>query len=52
VIDYLATRMERSFEAARILVADLDAAALAARRSITPRLAREVLARHQGGEVP
>lgn len=51
VVDYLATRMERSFEAARTLVADLDAAALATRRSITPRLAREVLARHQGGDV-
>jgi hypothetical protein len=37
--------MERSFDAARRLVADLDAAALAARRRITVPLARRVLAR-------
>ncbi|HSK40460.1 MAG TPA: DnaA/Hda family protein [Arenibaculum sp.] len=47
VVDWLATRMERSFDAARTLVARLDAEALAARRPVTLRLARDVLARHQ-----
>ncbi|UEM23997.1 DNA replication protein [Skermanella mucosa] len=45
VIRFLVTHMERSFDAARRLVADLDAAALAARRRITVPLARRVLAR-------
>lgn len=46
VIGLLLQRMERSFDAARRLVAELDGAALAAHRRITPTLAREVLARH------
>jgi chromosomal replication initiation ATPase DnaA len=43
LIAYLAARMERSFEAARKLVAALDVAALAGRRAITVPLARKVL---------
>ena len=43
VVEYLLARMERSFEAARILVAALDDAALAGRRNITVPLARQVL---------
>lgn len=50
VVDYLAARMERSFDAARTLVARLDAEALAARRPVTLRLARDVLARQQREE--
>lgn len=45
VVDYLARRMERSFEAARRIVAALDREALAARRRIALPLAREVLRR-------
>ena len=47
VIDYLLARIERSFAAARALVAALDRAALAGRRPITVPLAREVLSAHQ-----
>jgi DnaA regulatory inactivator Hda len=47
LVDYLLPRMERSFEAARDLVARLDREALARQRPITLRLAREILA----GEV-
>lgn len=43
VILFLVSHMERSFDAARRLVADMDAAALAARRRITVPLARSVL---------
>ena len=43
LIPYLLPRMERSVEAARRLVADLDARALAAHRPITRALAAEVL---------
>jgi chromosomal replication initiation ATPase DnaA len=50
VILYALPRIERSFEAARRLVADLDAAALGARRKITISLVREVL--RAGGEMP
>ncbi|MEE8247519.1 MAG: DnaA/Hda family protein [Alphaproteobacteria bacterium] len=45
VVSYLVGRMERSFEAARSLVAALDRVALARRRRITIALARELLAR-------
>jgi chromosomal replication initiation ATPase DnaA len=45
VVLYLVTRMERSFEAARQMVADLDTAALAERRSITVKFASAVLQR-------
>ena len=45
VIDYLALRMERSFSAARDLVATLDREALAQGRRITRAMAGEVLAR-------
>jgi len=44
LIEYLLARMERSFEAARRLVATLDNRALALRRPVTMRLARDVLA--------
>ena len=44
VIQYLGRRIERSFAAAREVVAALDRASLAARRRVTPALAREVLA--------
>ena len=43
VVAFLLLRMERSFAAARALVARLDAAALAERRTITVPLARAVL---------
>jgi chromosomal replication initiation ATPase DnaA len=43
VIAYLVARIERSFAAAASVAARLDAAALAAARPITVRLAREVL---------
>ena len=43
VVEFLVARMERSFAAARRLVAALDAAALAGRRNITVPLARQVL---------
>jgi chromosomal replication initiation ATPase DnaA len=45
VLAYLLARMERSFDAARRLVAALDAAALDARRNISVPLAGDVLAR-------
>jgi len=45
VIDFLMARMERSFEAARRLVAAIDAASLAARRGVSVPLARDVLRR-------
>jgi len=44
VVSFLLARMERSFDAARQMVAALDAAALAERRNITVPLARAVLA--------
>lgn len=43
IIHYALPRMERSFAAARRLVADLDAVALGSRRKITVALVREVL---------
>ncbi len=45
VLAFLLPRMERSFAAARRLVADIDAAALARQQAVTVPLAREVLAR-------
>ena len=45
VLAFLLPRMERSFAAARRLVAHIDAAALARQRAVTVPLAREVLAR-------
>lgn len=45
VVLFLVRQMERSFEAARRLVADLDAAALRDHRGITVPLARSVLGR-------
>ena len=48
VVRFLTARMERSFEAAREMVAALDESALAGRRGITVPLAREVLARQEG----
>ena len=49
VIAFLLPRMERSFAAARRIVAALDEAALAKRRNITPPLAREVLDKMEPG---
>jgi chromosomal replication initiation ATPase DnaA len=43
VIPYMLGRMERSFEAARALVAALDSAGLAAKRRITVPLVRDVM---------
>jgi chromosomal replication initiation ATPase DnaA len=43
VIDYLCTRIERSFDGARQAVVALDAASLERRREITVALAREVV---------
>lgn len=44
VLAYLLARMERSFAAARALVAALDLASLSRQRAITIQLAREILA--------
>ncbi|SNB55571.1 regulatory inactivation of DnaA Hda protein [Arboricoccus pini] len=44
VVDYLVSRMERSFPAVRLLVTALDRASLRARRPIRLTLARDVLA--------
>ena len=46
VIDYMVARMERSFETARELVAELDQVSLAGRRRITVPLVRAVLDRY------
>ena len=46
VVAFLLTRMERSFDAARRMVAAIDETALAERRNITVPLVRDVL-RHQ-----
>jgi len=43
VVLFLLRQMERSFEAARCLVAELDAAALRDHRGVTIPLARSVL---------
>lgn len=43
LLDYLVTRMERSFEFANRVAAELDQMALAKKRRITRNLAREVL---------
>jgi chromosomal replication initiation ATPase DnaA len=43
IIDYMLVRMERSFEAARRLVAAIDARSLASHRNITVPLVRQVL---------
>jgi chromosomal replication initiation ATPase DnaA len=43
VLTYLINRMDRSFEAARALVNQLNYASLATKRRITVPLAREVL---------
>jgi chromosomal replication initiation ATPase DnaA len=43
VISYMVTRMERSFDAARLLVAAIDARALAERAEITRSLAARVM---------
>ena len=43
VISFMLTRMERSFEAARAMVAAIDALALSQRRNITMPLVRQVL---------
>ena len=43
VLNFLLNRMDRSFEAARVLVDMLNNASLAKRRGITIPLAREVL---------
>lgn len=45
VIAYLAPRMDRTFRAARDIVAAIDAEALAQRRNVTVPLARDVLSR-------
>ncbi len=51
VIRFLITRMERSFAAARDIVAALDHASLAGRRGITVPLAREILDQHEPAPV-
>ncbi len=47
VVAFLVRRIERSFEAARDIVAAIDAGALAAHRNVTVPLAREVLGRRE-----
>jgi chromosomal replication initiation ATPase DnaA len=51
VIQFLTARMERSFDAARALVAALDQASLADRRAITVPLARRVLEENQSADA-
>ena len=48
VVRYLLPRIERSFEAARALVAAIDQAAMAQHRQVTVALARAVLEARQG----
>jgi chromosomal replication initiation ATPase DnaA len=50
VISYLASRIERSVDAARQAVAELDTASLSGKRPITVPLAAEILGRQ--GEMP
>ncbi|MDX5367662.1 MAG: chromosomal replication initiator DnaA, partial [Alphaproteobacteria bacterium] len=50
VIAYLSSRIERSVEAARQAVAELDTASLSGKRPITVPLAAEILGRQ--GEMP
>lgn len=50
VVGYLAPRLERSFAAARAIVAALDRASLGARRPVTLPLARAVLLARQEAE--
>ena len=52
VVSFMLTRMERSFAAARRLVAAIDAAALAQRRNVTVPLVRQVLGVEPGREEP
>ncbi len=47
VVRFLSARMERSFEAARALVAALDRAALAGHRAVSVPLARRVLEQYE-----
>ncbi|AZN72421.1 hypothetical protein D5400_15105 [Georhizobium profundi] len=47
VVDYLVARMERSFDAASWLVAEMDRVALSRRVRLTTSLASEVLVRYQ-----
>ena len=49
VIVYLLARMERSYEAARTLAAEIDRLALAERRQVTIPLARLALSAQEGG---
>ncbi len=51
LVDYLGRRMERSLGAANRIVAELDAAALAAGRPVTRQLAAQVLGRHDADEA-
>ncbi len=48
IVDFLAVRIERSFEAAHAVVAEIDQRALATRRRVTRALAAEVLASEDG----
>jgi chromosomal replication initiation ATPase DnaA len=50
IVDFLAVRIERSFEAAHAVVAEIDQRALATRRRVTRALAAEVLA-SDGGDT-
>jgi chromosomal replication initiation ATPase DnaA len=51
VVDFLLSRMERSFEAAERLVARIDRLGLARRRAVTLRLAAEALQAEEGPEA-
>jgi chromosomal replication initiation ATPase DnaA len=51
VVAYLVARMERSFDSAQRLVADLDRLALSRRARISTALASEALARMSGGSA-
>jgi chromosomal replication initiation ATPase DnaA len=52
VVAHLATRIERSFDVARRIVARLDEAALSRRRAPTLALVRALLAEEGGGTTP
>lgn len=51
VIDYLVTRLERSFEAARDSVAAIDRLSLAERRAVTVPFLSRILGAVPGGRM-
>ena len=52
VIDYVVSRMERSFVAVQTIAAEMDRRSLAERRDLTLPLAREIMAEFANGDYP